>query len=120
MSKRAKLLAQSTLKPQKEVQDISESASSTVDESKPKKISLRLEKKTELIDLSEEEKKEIEKTEAEMDLEEKEAMCVVHKATIVGTVYICPSCKSYYCLKCANALVEKGEKCWNCEREITP
>jgi len=86
-------------------------------EPKPKK-GLTLEKIPE--GLSEEEEAELKKTESEVDLEEKEAICVVHKAAIVGTVYICPQCKTYYCLKCANALVEKEEKCWTCESEITP
>jgi len=70
--------------------------------------------------LTEEEEAELKKTESEVDLEEKDAVCVVHKGAIVGTVYICPKCKTYYCLKCANALVEKDEKCWTCESEITP
>ena len=70
--------------------------------------------------LTDEEEAELKKTESEVDLEEKDAVCVVHKGAIVGTVYICPQCKTYYCLKCANALVEKEEKCWTCEREITP
>ncbi len=84
---------------------------------KPKK-DLSLEKIPE--GLTEAEEAELKKTEAEIDLEENEAICVVHKAAIVGTVYICPQCKTYYCLKCANALVEKEEKCWTCESEITP
>jgi hypothetical protein len=70
--------------------------------------------------LTEEEQEDLKKTESEVDLEEKEAVCVVHKGSIVGTVYICPKCKTYYCLKCANALVEKREKCWTCESDITP
>ena len=72
------------------------------------------------LELSEIEKEELKKTESEVDVEEKEAICLVHKGAIVGTVYICPNCKTYYCLKCANALINKGEKCWTCEREITP
>jgi len=75
---------------------------------------------TKAIDLSEKEKKELEKTESEVDVEEKEIMCIVHKGTIDGTVYICPNCKTYYCLKCANALKEKNEKCWSCDNEINP
>ena len=84
---------------------------------KPKK-DLVLEKIPE--GLTEDEEKELKKTESEVDLEEKDAVCIVHKGAIVGTVYICPTCKTYYCLKCANALIEKGDKCWTCESTITP
>lgn len=120
MSKRARLLASSALSSQNKIQDKSESSIPQEVGEKPKKIAPKLGIKKEKLDLTEEDKREIEKTESEMDLEEKDAICVVHKGTIVGTVYICPTCKSYYCLKCANALIEKGEKCWTCEREITP
>lgn len=75
---------------------------------------------TKIIDLSEEEKKELEKTESEVGVEKKEILCIVHKGPIDGTVYICPGCKSYYCYKCANALKEKGEKCWSCDAELKP
>ena len=64
--------------------------------------------------------KELEKIESEVALEKKEIFCIVHKGPIDGTVYICPRCKSYYCYKCANALKEKGEKCWSCEAELKP
>jgi len=72
------------------------------------------------IDLSEEDKKELEQVESEMDIEEKEVFCVVHKGPIVGTVYICPQCKTYYCFKCAKTLKKGGETCWSCGAELNP
>ncbi len=74
----------------------------------------------ESVDVSEEDKKELEKVESEMDIEEKEVFCIVHKGPIVGTIYICPQCKTYYCFKCVNTLKENGEKCWSCDAEINP
>jgi len=68
--------------------------------------------------LSEAEKKEVEKTESEMEIEKKEVLCVVHRGPIVGNIYLCPDCMTYYCVKCAKALKEKGEACWSCEKEI--
>ena len=70
--------------------------------------------------LTAEEKKELAQTESEVDLEEQEAKCIVHKGPIDGTVYICPECKAYYCLKCAKYLKQKGESCWSCGNELNP
>ncbi|MHA1371934.1 MAG: hypothetical protein ACTSRA_19725 [Promethearchaeota archaeon] len=71
------------------------------------------------MELTPEEKREIQQTESEMDIEKSKFICVVHKGTIDGAVYICPKCQTFYCVKCANVLKDKGEKCWSCENEIT-
>ena len=63
-------------------------------------------------------KKEIRKTEAEVSLEKESHFCVVHRGKIVGTVYICPKCETYYCMKCATFLKKKGETCWSCNNKI--
>ncbi len=76
--------------------------------------------KEEVIDLNEAEEAELKKTESEMGIEEKEITCLVHKGPIEGTVYVCPKCKTHYCLNCVKALIEKGEKCWACESELKP
>ena len=68
--------------------------------------------------ITEKEKKEIEKTESEMDIEKKVVLCVVHRGPIVGSIYLCPECMTYYCLKCAKALKENDESCWSCGKEI--
>ncbi|MFX1587328.1 MAG: hypothetical protein ACFFC1_04160 [Promethearchaeota archaeon] len=64
--------------------------------------------------------KEIEKIESELKVEDQKFICVVHKGQIVGTVYICPNCKTCYCLTCAYSLKANGEKCWVCNNEINP
>ncbi|MFX1317396.1 MAG: tetratricopeptide repeat protein, partial [Promethearchaeota archaeon] len=64
--------------------------------------------------------KEIEKIESEIKVEDQKFICIVHKGHIVGTVYICPNCKTCYCLTCAYSLKANGEKCWTCNNEINP
>jgi len=68
--------------------------------------------------LTPEELEEQRKTEAEMGIEKKEFICIVHKGTIDGPIYLCPYCHTLYCQKCASALKEKSEKCWSCDTEI--
>jgi parallel beta-helix repeat protein len=63
-------------------------------------------------------KKELRKTEAEVSVEKESHACVVHRGKIVGAVYICPKCETYYCMKCANVLKKKGETCWACNNKI--
>ena len=61
---------------------------------------------------------ELAKTEAEVDVEQEQYLCIVHKGKIVGSVYLYPNCYSFYCIKRARALKEKQEKCWSCNSEI--
>jgi len=68
--------------------------------------------------LSEAEKMELEKTESEMDIKKKKVECIVHRGPIVGSIYLCPNCMTYYCIKCAKALKEKDEACWSCGEKI--
>ena len=70
-------------------------------------------------ELTEEEKQDLAKTEREVGVEKQKIQCIVHKGPIVGAnIYVCPSCKGFYCTKCATALKEKGEKCWSCDNEF--
>jgi hypothetical protein len=68
--------------------------------------------------LSAEELEDLRKTEAEVGVEKEKYMCVVHRGDIVGAVYICPDCETFYCLKCATTLKERSEKCWACNNDI--
>ncbi len=61
---------------------------------------------------------ELDNTESEMEIQEMEFTCIVHKGPIIGPNYLCPHCKTFYCLNCANMLKEKGETCWSCHKEI--
>ena len=118
--KRARLMrsaarAQETDKPKESSQQI-----------KPKKIKTRPKgKKQDVLQeplqpiLTEEEKRELAKTEAEMGIEKDKFICVVHKGPIKGdNIYLCPTCETFYCRNCAKVLKDKGEHCWNCEHEF--
>jgi hypothetical protein len=56
--------------------------------------------------------------ESEIDFEERKFSCIVHKGVIHSTVYMCPNCNTFYCLKCASALKKIGENCWYCDFEF--
>ena len=56
--------------------------------------------------------------ESEIDFEERKFSCIVHKGIIHSTVYMCPNCNTFYCLKCASALKKIGENCWYCDFEF--
>ncbi len=60
----------------------------------------------------------LDKTELEVEVEEREFKCIVHKGPIIGANYLCPSCKAFYCVRCAQALKERNEGCWSCNSEI--
>lgn len=70
--------------------------------------------------LSVEEMKELQQTEAEIGIEEIKINCIVHKGPVEGTnVYICPKCKTFYCVRCAKAVKKSGENCWTCKSKLT-
>lgn len=109
--------------PKKEVRTIKElvtkKEAAITPEGQPKKIG----KINELITpttLSVQQEKELKKTEAEMEIEKKELICVIHRGPILGAMYACPNCQILYCQKCAKTLKEKGEKYWSCNQEINP
>ncbi|GAH83711.1 unnamed protein product, partial [marine sediment metagenome] len=58
------------------------------------------------------------KTESELEIEEREFICVVCRDHIDGPVYICPRCKTFYCVKCATALKDENENCWSCNYQF--
>lgn len=67
---------------------------------------------------SAQEKKKLRQIESEVSIEKEKHLCVVHRGKIVGAVYICPECETYYCMKCAKVLKRKNEKCWACNSKI--
>jgi len=81
---------------------------------KKKKITEEKEKK-----LTPEEIEELKKTESEVDIEKKALTCIVHKGPIDGAIYVCPTCNTFYCTRCANALKKNNEKCWSCGSDIS-
>jgi len=53
-------------------------------------------------------------TESDISIYKEQHICLVHKGKIDGISYICPSCGSFYCLKCYDALMELENECWSC------
>jgi parallel beta-helix repeat protein len=68
--------------------------------------------------LSPQELEGLQKTEAEVDVKKEHHVCVVHRGKIVGAIYLCPKCETYYCMKCVKVLKKKGENCWVCDNKI--
>jgi len=62
--------------------------------------------------------RELEKIESEINIEKQKFTCIVHRGTIRGAIYLCPTCETLYCNRCAQALKDKNEKCWSCNHEI--
>ncbi len=85
---------------------------------KSKKKVKHIKDSTQKLELSEDEKKNLEKTESELVIKKREFICVVHKGPILGPNYLCPHCQTFYCVRCANALKEREENCWSCDKKI--
>jgi len=62
--------------------------------------------------------KEIEQLESEVYVETEQFTCAIHNGKIIGPLYLCPKCKTYYCMKCALELKTKGLKCTTCNKKI--
>lgn len=59
-------------------------------------------------------------TEDDIILSKEKHFCLVHKGPIEGYNFICPSCGSYYCLKCVEAIKEIENECWSCGNSLDP
>ncbi|MFX0099418.1 MAG: PKD domain-containing protein [Candidatus Hodarchaeota archaeon] len=68
--------------------------------------------------LTDSEQAELDKTEQEVQTFEEVRTCIVHKGPIAGANYLCPNCKTFYCMKCAITLSKNGEKCWACGKDL--
>ncbi|MBY8991148.1 MAG: hypothetical protein KGD58_10380 [Candidatus Lokiarchaeota archaeon] len=47
-----------------------------------------------------------------------ENFCLLHKGDIEGKVYTCPSCKTKYCMKCAEKARTEAKLCVKCKQLI--
>ncbi|MEX2684250.1 MAG: right-handed parallel beta-helix repeat-containing protein [Candidatus Sigynarchaeota archaeon] len=65
------------------------------------------------------ERKVDEQLEQELKVELKEEKCVVCEGILKGTSYVCPSCKTKYCIRCAIMLSDRQENCWVCKNRLT-
>ena len=101
--------------PEEKIEKVTEPLNEVKEDLKPKKEpKLKrtvIEDTPPPINLTDAEEKELVETEAEVDVEKPTIICVVHKGPIDGAIYLCPHCQTYYCMKCASVLKEKGEKC---------
>jgi len=106
------------MKNQEELSEENES-NNKEEMAKPKKLKKPKSSITSEKPLSPEELEELRQTESEVAIDKKSFICVVHKGSIDGELYLCPHCHTFYCEKCAKALKLKNEKCWSCDRKIT-
>ncbi|MFX1389045.1 MAG: hypothetical protein ACFE9Z_03165 [Promethearchaeota archaeon] len=44
--------------------------------------------------------------------------CLFHKGEIKGEIYICPTCKSNYCLECAKNAAKEAKLCIKCKQLV--
>jgi hypothetical protein len=47
-----------------------------------------------------------------------ENFCLLHKGDIEGEIYICPTCKIKYCMKCAEKARTGAKLCIKCKQLI--
>jgi parallel beta-helix repeat protein len=59
-------------------------------------------------------------TEDDITLSKEKHICLVHKGPVEGYSFICPSCGSYYCVKCLEAIKELENACWSCGHPLDP
>jgi hypothetical protein len=47
-------------------------------------------------------------------------ICIVHRGKIDGPVFMCATCRIFYCIPCKQAIVELENACWNCKAVLEP
>ncbi|MFW9939616.1 MAG: hypothetical protein ACFFFT_01150 [Candidatus Thorarchaeota archaeon] len=47
-----------------------------------------------------------------------ENFCLLHKGEIQGEIYTCPSCKTKYCMECAEIANQEAKLCIKCKHLI--
>ncbi len=58
------------------------------------------------------------RTEKELSVQKVRPTCIVCTLPLKGTNFICPTCETKYCIRCARALAERKESCWTCRKRI--
>ena len=59
-------------------------------------------------------------TEEEVIYHKEQEICLVCKGSTSRLTYICPDCKTLYCIKCSEALTDLENACWVCNTPIDP
>jgi hypothetical protein len=54
-------------------------------------------------------------TEEEISISKEKKICLVCKGNLSRTMYICPDCYTFYCMKCSTTLITLENACWVCE-----
>jgi hypothetical protein len=54
-------------------------------------------------------------TEEEVSIAKKTRTCLVCKGKLVGPIYLCPDCSTFYCKKCSSILSTLENACWVCD-----
>ena len=83
-----------------------------------KRFKNKLEEKEELIASLEKQRKEL--NEEDIGIFKQTYICLVHKGPVEGVIFLCPHCKSYYCLKCYEAITKVENECWSCNNPLDP
>ena len=53
-------------------------------------------------------------TEEAVSISKEKQICLVCKGNVVKLNYICPECRTFYCIKCLDALTNQENACWVC------
>jgi hypothetical protein len=56
--------------------------------------------------------------EKELSVQKFRPTCIVCTIQLKGTNFICPTCETKYCIRCARALAKRKESCWTCRRPL--
>ena len=59
-------------------------------------------------------KKPAQITEEEVSISKEKQICLVCKGNVVKIIYLCPECRTFYCIKCVDALTNQENACWVC------
>ena len=58
-------------------------------------------------------------TEEEVSISKEKKICLVCKGKVSGfETFLCSNCETFYCHKCARALIDLENACWSCNAPI--
>ncbi len=57
-------------------------------------------------------------TEGEVTVYKGSQTCLVCKGSAEGNIYVCPTCNTFYCKTCAQAVIDLENQCWSCSSPI--
>ncbi len=58
------------------------------------------------------------RTERELGVHKVRPTCMVCTRPLKGTTFICPTCETKYCIRCARTLSVRKEYCWTCRKPL--